>query len=439
MQFIAWYSCISFHSAVSPRGTRTGRRARRCFHLMSIPLMQLTGDALAQHLQCADSGVPMICTTPKVAPLFHLHIPKTAGRTIAQMLIHESYLFGQPFCWWGPVRPDYFPISSDYSGYGPHLVHDYGNWSNFAHELIRHRDDVTSHPCSTTFELSFNEGKRVWSAAGVEPLTMTFLREPSSWLFSAIQHDYQLVSEFHPLYSPATNSSVIDTMQNSPQYKSCFSPPPATGSMAPPRRQCGGYHLHKPPMLMFLAPELTHEITHDAISAEHTQTSPPDSSTGNRSAWSHAVQTARHRIDHMLVGMASEVPLSICLFAFQLGQLKRASAAHQPADPYKLRERCRCSGSSSPHLQVPRVGEHGSSGQSLLGDATPRARAVINAILASPGYRADASLFRYGVWLFVERVRVAERRLGMQMLCEDTATRLRGAIFDNTHTFNTTR
>jgi len=127
-------------------------------------------EALAKRLQCPrarELDVPMPCPNKTRHPVFHMHIAKTGGRSVYQV---GAKLVGLPPCRWNPH------------------YHSWGASDQFIRDAAAHREDMAREPCFATYEVG-------WRAVDygfgpdVPPIVLTMLREPHSWVVSAIEHD----------------------------------------------------------------------------------------------------------------------------------------------------------------------------------------------------------------------------------------------------------
>ena len=138
-----------------------------------------------QMMQCSHARVPMPClVAPVNIPVFSLHVPKTGGRT-QTALVHQ--LSGLQTCpeFEGSVRRG-FP---EPGGHFVDYIHRGGNVTmpDFIRSLRRLAPFARAKPCVVSFEADW---RAVTEGFGPSPpIVVTFTRDPTSWLISAIDHD----------------------------------------------------------------------------------------------------------------------------------------------------------------------------------------------------------------------------------------------------------
>ena len=128
-------------------------------------------ELLAQRMQCPLAkayGIPMPCPNRSHgAPVFHLHIGKTAGRTVYSI---APDIVGLQNCQWNQANLSW------------------GRPEHFVRTVREHRVELAARPCFTTYEVGWRAVDEGFGPL-VPPLVLTTLRDPLSWVVSAIEHD----------------------------------------------------------------------------------------------------------------------------------------------------------------------------------------------------------------------------------------------------------
>ena len=282
----------------------------------------------------------MACVRPTAAPIFLLHLAKMAGRS---MVTSSPSFTGQHLCAWTSARPEYLVKMVG----RPSL--DYGSSVAFAAAVKAHAHGLIEQPCMTTFEISWNSAmESVFGPAGVTPLVFTMLRDPRSWVVSAIEHDMHV-----------HRHSGLDDLYRRGCFSSCNK---------------SGYDYTKSTLLML-----------------------------NGGSARNDTHTAQRRLEGMIFGLVDEFESSMCLWAFQMGRFNSF-----------YRSKCDCTARQSLAKSDKHIGHHSAKTTSaLFQHASQQAVAALNNISFTPDYE----VYDYGTNLFFERIRVAERRLGMRLIC----------------------
>jgi hypothetical protein len=226
----------------------------------------------AMQLQCANATVPMPCDHRTQMPIFHCHMAKMAGRST---FVTAPGKVGQPLCRWAPARHEYGVDLQGRAGVDFVRTHDLimqGErlaYREFANAVHLHRRELARQPCFTSFEMPYLAAMTtIFGPAGLTPLVATMIRDPHSWVLSALEHDMK----------QGRHSGLDDLL--------------ARGCLTRPKpNPCERTYDYTQPMARLYEP-----ATHNRF------------------------EIGRRRLDGMLVGLVNEFGASMCLWAFQTGQ-----------------------------------------------------------------------------------------------------------------------
>lgn len=307
--------------------------------------------------QCPAAQVSMPCpNSSDVAPIHHLHFGKMAGRRIAYI---APELFDQEMCKWAPYR---YHKSTGYGAYGD----DFGDEEKFNRMVKRHEMDMIEDPCFTTYEINGATEFTAWdelmnNSFGDHAIGLMALREPVSWAWSAIEHDYR--RGFH--------KGIADLRE-----RNCFANVPELDMI-----DCHGFAYAYPAAPLW--------------ATESKEKGQFDEDEG--------FEVAKKRLDESLFGIVEELSASTCLWAFQMGQTLNETV-------------CDCTKNGGDD-DIKHIGADASADTEMPEPTEDEKNAV-----ATINFGAYERVYQYADALFRARVKVAEKETGLQLLCDASSS-----------------
>lgn len=256
-----------------------------------------------------------------------------------------------------------------------HKASSYGDRSqrsNFAAQVRAHGGELRRKPCFTSYEAGWDAVVRnAYETVDTAPLVVTMLRNPPDWTISTVEHDRQ--KKRHSGMDDLFERGCLNVSKKRPS-------------------SCVGY--------------------------DYTGVIPQRFLTGSNDHSSRrAFEIGRRRLDASIFGLVEAFSASVCLWKFQFAK--------------PLGRSCDCRQNSSASFP-PAIGKRGSRARdNLLRNASTAALYALQRM----DYGTYGKLYSYGVALFLQRLQIAERALGMKLLCRDESR----VLLDIMHTgMNTT-
>ena len=328
-------------------------------------------EILADSLQCPlarIAGVPMPCPNKSHgAPVFHMHIGKTGGRSVYTF---APALVGQSGCGWNQANLSW------------------GRPEHFVRTVREHRAELEARPCFTTYEVGWRAVDEGFGPS-VPPIVLTTLREPLSWVVSAIEHDK---------IEKRRNKGVDDVVQRGCLFDS------SKGEIRPDG--CFGYDYMNFVLSSFLTEKATGRFRD--VLGHIGGTAGYHSAMDNAPNGPRRLQTAKVHLDASVFGLIEHFRATKCLWAFQFGH--RIS-----------RERCDCRARQSRRRLFSDATLNNGRSDAVHVGARKMTRETIKLHSLEALRRVTESpfgaLYAHALSLFLERAEIVEAATSIKLVC----------------------
>ena len=327
-------------------------------------------EMLAARLQCPVAriaGIPMPCPNRSHgAPVFHMHIGKTGGRTVYTF---APTLVGQANCDWNQAnmswgRPEYF-----------------------VRTVRENRAELASRPCFTTYEVGWRAVDEGFGPT--PPIVLTMLREPLSWLVSAIEHDK---------LEKRRNKGIDDVVRRGCIFDGF------AGEVRP--EGCLGYDYMNFVVSNFLTLKGVGRFQDAPYQGRRLTNGFP------KRQWARRLETAKAHLDSSVFGLVEHFHATKCLWAFQFGH----HVSPQKCD-------CRIRQHTPDHHDGGKGADLGGRSGSLvhIGIRKGTRETIDLRTLQSLRRVTEGPLgacYAYALSLFLERVKIMQASTSIKVLCD---------------------